>query len=392
MARWRALAVPVTIARAAAQAIELVAWALMARRLGPSEFGALSLAFLAARWCGLIADWGATQRGSRDVAAEDHDSVAALLWTRNRLTLLLSVGFVAAMFVVGAQEFWPLVAVVVAGGLMRDWMALGRGNVTASIAPSLVRSVLLVGGAVALDAPAALAVGVGVAYLVSALVSIAANPVHRTVRRGGLATFIPPWAVVIVVAAQVYTTIDIFLLDALRSRSEAGIYTALYRLPLAATTLVGLAVLGLVPSLSAHLKDHDDEDGEVRRGLVRAGLLGAALILAATPVIVAFGPLLFGPAYADGRVALSLLLLAAALVTAGAPLGAMWIAYGGERPLSYLVLAAAVVNVAGNLVLIPPFGMTGAAVSTVLAEGLVLGVTWRFAGPSASTAVQRAHL
>jgi O-antigen/teichoic acid export membrane protein len=44
------------------------------------------------------------------------------------------------------------------------------------------------------------------------------------------------------------------------------------------------------------------------------------------------------------------------------------------------VLGGAAVNVAGNLILIPRLGMSGAGVTTMVSEGLVLALTWRLLG------------
>lgn len=187
----------------------------------------------------------------------------------------------------------------------------------------------------------------------------------------------------LVLAAQVYTTLDTILLEALRPSGEAGIYFALYRIPLAIATVVGLAVTGLVPPLTADLRSGELSLADARQSLARVGLVAGAAVLVLTPALVALGPMAFGPAYHGGRNALALVLVATAMATAGAPLGALWLAMGGERQLALLVVGGAVVNVAANVVLIPRFGMSGAGAVTVLSEGIVLLGTWRLtAAPS----------
>ena len=371
--------------------MELLGWILIARQLGPSSFAVLSIGFLVARWGGLLADWGAAQRGARDVAARDHDAVAALVRTRLAITLTLVPIYLAGVYVSGHHELWPLVAVIVAGGLIRDWVALGEGHRVAASAPSLVRGLLFLAIAVSLSGRGALALGVGLAYALSALASLAYTPLPAgppegtgrpasdidpriTARR---ARYAAPWAVVLVLAAQVYTTLDTILLEALRPSGEAGIYFALYRIPLAIATVVGLAVSGLVPPLTADLRSGELALADARRSLARVGLVAGGMVLLLIPLLVAVGPMAFGPAYQSGRTALALVLVATAMATAGAPLGALWLAVGGERQLALLVVGGAVVNVAANVVLIPRFGMSGAGAVTVLSEGIVLFGTWR---------------
>ena len=50
------------------QATEFVGWVVLARQLGATEFGGLSVAMLICRYGGIIRDWGASIRGVCDVA------------------------------------------------------------------------------------------------------------------------------------------------------------------------------------------------------------------------------------------------------------------------------------------------------------------------------------
>jgi len=79
-----------------------VAWVLLARRLGSEQFGQLSVWFLSARWLGLVADWGAAQYGSRDVAAGDVRSTIHLRDRRTEISLGSCALFLLAAGVTGA--------------------------------------------------------------------------------------------------------------------------------------------------------------------------------------------------------------------------------------------------------------------------------------------------
>ena len=71
---WRRIAGPLFLLRAAGQGFEFLGWVILARRLGASTLGVLSIAFLIARYAGLLADWGASIGGPRDVARDDPGS------------------------------------------------------------------------------------------------------------------------------------------------------------------------------------------------------------------------------------------------------------------------------------------------------------------------------
>jgi O-antigen/teichoic acid export membrane protein len=84
--------------------------------------------------------------------------------------------------------------------------------------------------------------------------------------------------------------------------------------------------------------------------------------------------LVFGQSYALGAEPLAILLWSVLVAFVSSTLNYALVASGRGLLVTAAAVGAAGVNVALNLVLIPPFGMNGAAVSTVAAEGVVLFV------------------
>jgi O-antigen/teichoic acid export membrane protein len=369
-ARWARLAAGLTSMRIAGQGLELVAWALLARELGPSDFATVTIAFLVARWGALLADWGATQRGARDASLDD-GSAHALVRTREFVAVACTVAFVAGAFAAGAWELAPIGAVALHGGLSRDWVAVGAGKPVAASLGLVVRGVVLAAGALIITTTGGVALLIAAAYLAATLVSLELVPRPAPAATVG-PRVVPAWALAMVLGSQVYTSVDTVLLDVLRSSREAGIYNAVYRIPNGVTTVVGLVVMGLVPTLTRDLRRAGADSAVVRRRVLRVASVGGVAVLAVIPLAVLVMPVVFGDAYRDGRIALVMLLVATAVSTIGAPLGALMIAAGAERDLALIVLGAAAANILGNLVLIPEFGMAGAAWMTVASEALVL--------------------
>lgn len=354
---------------------------LFARHLGPAVFGELSVGFLVARWFGLVADWGAAQYGSRDVAAGATTKVAHLQARRTEITLGCSVVFVVGSVLSGNQCMAPLVAVIIASGLTRDWVAVGEGRGVAASLPSAVRALLLITMTAAVASLSQAALVVGAAYLAWFLCSLAMNPHGTWLRIGWERIEAPPWGLVIVLGAQVYTTLDVLLLNWIDGSSAAGVYSAVYRFPLGVATIAGLMVTGLLPPLTSALRSGRLDDVTARRQMLAAGTGGGILVLTATPLFVIITPLLFGQEYAEGQPALVILMVATAISVASAPIGALLLAIGRERPVAVIVLSGAFLNLVGNLVLIHLMGMVGAALTTAASEALVLGcqtmLLWR---------------
>lgn len=358
--------------RGGSQAVELLAWVLFARRLGATEFGELSVAFLVARWFGLVADWGAAQYGSREVAAGATAEVAHLQARRTEITFGCAVLFVVGALISGDTALMSLVVVIVSSGLTRDWVAVGEGRGVAASIPSAARALLLVVLAAVVMTLNQAALAISVAYLGWFLCSLIMNPTGTWLRRGWERLEAPPWGLVIVIGAQVYTTLDVLLLNWIKGPADAGVYNAVYRFPLGISTLVGLLVTGLLPPLTSELRTGRLAPTAARAQLLRMGVIGGAVVLGLSPLFVFVTPWLFGSEYAVGQAALVILMVATAMSTVSAPIGALLLATGRERPIAMVVLGAAVLNVVGNLALIPMLGMIGAALATAVSEGLVL--------------------
>ncbi len=332
----------------------------------------MSVAFLLCRYGGLIADWGAAFRGARDVAAAAPAAeVSALLRLRFWVALALSAVYLAGASGSGNGELAPLGAVILSYGWSRDWLALGREQGARSSVPLALRGVVVLGAAFPAHTAGQAAIVVAVAYTVGTAASLLLNPYAHEVT-GGRRQMVDAWMLVAVVMAQVYTSVDTVLLAAFRSTREAGIYAAVYRIPLAWVTFVGLLVAAFIPIATSALQDDPAQLPSLRRRAVRAGLVGGGIVLASIPVLVPMVTGLLGRAFQSGRMPLALILVATAVATLSAPLGALYLGVGRDRDFALVLAAGAVLNVLANLVAIPRFGMNGAAATTVASESLVL--------------------
>jgi O-antigen/teichoic acid export membrane protein len=191
---------------------------------------------------------------------------------------------------------------------------------------------------------------------------------------------IPQWVAEISQLAVLW--IDVVLLGALASSREAGIYAAVSRLVQVGT--IGLAAVSLVlaPMLSASLArtqlDH-------ARWLYRI----ATLALAATSipiflVLANFAPLLaqiFGHDFGEGSTALTILAFAMLIDVVAGPALLMLLMGGRSRLIMLDSCVALAANIALNVILIPDFGMTGAAIAwsaSILLSNLLAVIQIRY--------------
>lgn len=356
------------------QFLEFLAWVIFARRLGPSEFGELAGAYLAARYLGLIADYGASLRGVRDVAQQRPEAeVRSMLYMRTLLSIGLTVGLFAVLLVV-FQSGTALVAVAVASrGMSRDWIALGRHQPTRAALPSVIQGGLMLVGGLAfvpasLEAPLSsnrsgwtifLACGLGLIY------SVAANRVSDGPRDP-----VRPdaWILTATVCDQISISADTLLLLWLATPADAGIYAAIYRVPNAISLIVGLTVLSFVPRLTSELAAHPYRAARIRGMALHRSIGGSIAVIAFLPIGVLLVIPLFGSAYSEGKWAMALLLLAEAIKAFVAPLVAIFLGLKRDKQYALVFVGMAAFNVGANLVVIPNYGLTGAAAVTLVTQ------------------------
>jgi len=375
--RWSATAAPYLVLKGAGQAAEFLGWVVLARRLGSEAFGVLAVAALVCRYGGLVADWGASISGVREVAHAEHPGAVRALERRRRQTALpLAALYLAGAALTAHGDLLILVAMLLSIGLNRDWIALGREQGARSAFPTFVQGSVLL--AVAVGGPRSMpALGASVAYAVSLVLSLALNRVPRS-PAGSYR--VDGWMMLAILSNQVLSTADTFLLASLGSVSLAGIYAAVYRLPNGWLALLVILRGGLLALATTTLRDNPRQFLQLRRSSLRWSVIGGATLVAAIPLAFIAIPIVFGPEYRSGQWPAVLLLLATAVATAGAPLHHLFLAFGNDRPYGWYLLSAAVLNVAVNLALIPVAGMMGAALATLLANIFLAAVLWRAVG------------
>jgi O-antigen/teichoic acid export membrane protein len=184
-----------------------------------------------------------------------------------------------------------------------------------------------------------------------------------------------PYAVLGVIGL-IFFRIDSLMLTWIKGPQETGVYAAAYRLIEALAVLPGVAVAAAFPLLARlHVES---------RSVLRRAYFGALAILAAGSLPVALATWILAPfiihvLYGTGAYAASvdlLRILSLALLIIFIDTANTMLLYSGDdlRTVLALSLVTTGANVGMNLVLIPRYGYTGAAWSTVLSELLSLAI------------------
>jgi O-antigen/teichoic acid export membrane protein len=357
----------------------------LARRLGTAEFGLISLATAILLYAACVADAGLDAIGVRDLAGGRADArtlIPPLVVMRLGAALVVS-GLIAAIATAVLTSREALLVTLYAVtlwvvGVNTRWVAIGLGDgVGASLArvageATMVALVVLLvrgPGDVAL-VPLAQLVGNGLAALILArraqrtLGSLLIRADWRLSR--GVAADAAPLVVNSLLSLVLFNA-DLLLLRAFRGLEEVGLYGAAYALIAFLANLGGAHQQSALAGLSA-LADPVARQRLAGRAAVEALSLGAPLAVGGMVVAGSVIDTVFGGRYQAAALPLAILLGSIPpQFLRNLPQAAL-IAAGRQRSVLGITAATAVLNLALNLVLIPRFGMVGAASATVASE------------------------
>jgi O-antigen/teichoic acid export membrane protein len=388
IARTAALQV---VGRAGNIALGIAAVALLARALGPDAFGVWSTALAFVGIFGFLTDLGlvrvATQRMAADHEHEDR-WLGALIATVAIASLAAFAVTVAAIPLLADEDHIFAVTALLAltilnaapGALLAVFDSRVRAGVR--IAVMTANSVAWLAAIVFLYVTEAGVVSFAIVFVViSALTAALEWGVTKRFARISIRAGRRLWRPLFVqalplglagVLVTVYYRIDSVLVFNISGPDEAGVYGAAYRFIDPVHFLPMSIMAAAFPVMSAL---HGTDIERLRRLVQRAGeyLLVASLGALAVTIVIS-GPLvevLLGADYGRSATVLPILMLGFVFMAIGYLSGNLTPIVGKQWKLVWITGGGVVLNVALNLILVPPYGAVGAAWATVATELIV---------------------
>ncbi|MEN3279599.1 MAG: hypothetical protein V7607_739 [Solirubrobacteraceae bacterium] len=392
-------AVILSVRRGGFLVLSALSAAVLARELGLEGFGRWSAAFAFFQLLVAATDFGFSLVLGRDLSTEPSRRgrlLSAAVRAQSILALSLAVVLLVAAVASGVHSergqalaaLSPALALSGLVGFRQAFLVLYRtatlGAIdlaTNAVAALAVIGVALAGGGVF---GVALATSLGwsantIAVYVTGRRLMPPAPATRDDRRALVRSALPLGAASLL--ASVYFTIDLVVLGWLVSAHEVGRYAAAVKLLTLLVTVPSLITVAALPGLSARAADRDELSrlaARIWHWLIAAGLpLCVATAIFAGPIV----SVAFGPQYASSASVIRVLALAAALALATNVLGTLLTSQGLARPMLVQNTLALALNVGGNVVLAPRYGVIASAWLTVATEALVgLGALWALRG------------
>lgn len=195
---------------------------------------------------------------------------------------------------------------------------------------------------------------------------------------------LPAWRIIIAdslpvalagVMTQIYLKIDVIMLGNMRADHEVGLYTAAYRIIL---FLLGIRTMGLnvlFPSMCRSFTRSRQELSDLVSSTQKIGIAlglpaGVAGTMLAAPIMV----LAFGESFREAAPAFAILIWSVTLLCLNFTFPQLLIAADRQKAYMTVVNIGGVLNVILNLVLIPSYGIVGAALATVTVDLLSFGI------------------
>ncbi|MEJ1161509.1 lipopolysaccharide biosynthesis protein [Prosthecomicrobium sp. N25] len=399
--------------RVASAAVMFVTQILLARWMGSHDFGKYVYAWTLVIAIGDLIPLGFAFSAQRIIPEYRHGGEGALLrgfLSASRL-FVFAAGTVAALVAVGLVRVFagslaesdPVVLTIAAAALpayalgnLLDGIARSYDRVhLALVPPFLVRPLLVIllvaaahGLGLTTDAAQAMtaavastwAVMLGQLLLVDRALARSVEPGPRDYRFAGWLSvslqIFAAWAFM-----TLFTYADLIVLNAFVTPEKVAIYYASVK-TLALTQFITYAVSSVFGHTFVQYKVAGDQAG-LERLLALAVRLTFWTSLAMTGVLLAFGHQilgLFGPDFAAGTPLLFILSLGLMARAAVGPAERLLTMLGEQRATAAIYAAAFATNLSAALVLVPPFGLPGAAAAVagaMVVESVLLCLTVR---------------
>ncbi len=372
-------------------ATSIVTAVVLARALGPAVYGVIGFGVAVLSYFGLLVNMGMDVHGVREISRRPEFGnrlVGMILSTRIVFAAVLYTALVAATPIFGWSEEVRYVLIIQGVGMFgvaltldfyyqaeqrMGGAALRQGGAAIVGAIAVVALIKTPGD---IYKAAAVPVAVQVASALVLLIFFRATRPPQMAAEGAPARsqFIRRAAPValIGVLGTIYINMDTVILGYMVPEYQVGLYVAASRVAMIGVVFQSLAHSAFLPALS---QAHGDEVAAATAAANHArsvsyfgGAVGGAGMLLAPAIVV----ILFGASYAEAAPALTILMANVLAFHLAAAYGTPILAWQCDKPYMVILGAGAGTNILLNLILIPVYGIEGAAIATVATQLLIL--------------------
>ncbi len=370
-----------------------------ARALGAAEYGVFSYALGLAGFFTLFADIGVNSILTKEISREPEKApqyFSTSFWIKIVLLVFTTILliFIAPYFskIESAKALLYFVALLTIFDNLREFInASFRAkekmefealvNVLMNIAIAVIGAVVLYFSQTAKAITISYVGSAGVGFLVAAF--IAREEFKKIISAFDKSLIKPIINLALPIAATGFLgvfmlNIDVIMLGWFRTAAEIGFYSAGQRIVQLLYAMPAIVASAIFPALSraAGKGDNLKVARIMEKGMASVYALALPLtiggIVLAKPII----NFLYGSEYLPGVLAFQILLTTILVIFPQALLSNMVLAYNKQKKFVILVTFASIGNIVFNYLLIPKFGIVGAAAATIIVQIIYSGLVW----------------
>ena len=365
-----------------------------ARVLGVGEYGVFSYVLGLAGFFTLFADIGVNSILTREINRypEKADNFfATAFWIKISLLLLSSVLviFVAPHFsrIEGAKALVPLVALLNFFDGIREfsnaYLRAKEKMELEAFTTTLTNAAITVFGIIILYYFQVNAGALVVTYILSASTGTIAGVVILRKQFSKVITFFKSdlvkgiissaWPITLLVVIGIFmTNIDIIMLGFFKTNQDVGLYSAGQKIIQIFYTLPAIIATSFFPVISRFVGQRDNIRAKLlmEKGITAVLLIGIPLIMGGVVLGKSIINLLYGASYLPATLSFQILILNILFVFPSYLIGNYIFAYDQQKKAAPYLLAGSIANVILNALLIPKYGIAGAAFATLCSQAL----------------------
>jgi PST family polysaccharide transporter len=362
----------------------------VARYLKPEQFGLLSYASAYVSLFGALATLGLNEVVTRDLILHPKKSDEII---STALLMQLTAGVVSFFLIIFSLIFLKNLsnniahfiiilgfgAVFQCGGIFKCYFESKTQSSNAVIAENLVFLLLVAIKILLIVNSAPLEMFVIVAAIESIVVMVGLAGIYilkvgfNWAANGQLARrmIVESWPIVLSgIAISIYMRIDQVMLGSMIGEKAVGIYASAVRISELMFFFPGIVVASVYPSIIKLQKNPKKfkEKSEILYGfLAGTSIFGAIFVFIFAKDLVLF---FYGNNYLDAVQPLRILAFTSIFVSFGAAWSREMVLKGRFRIMLFFQIAALLMNVFLNTILIPTYGINGAAIATLVSYGM----------------------
>jgi O-antigen/teichoic acid export membrane protein len=364
------------------------AFIFLARVLGPADFGKINFAIALVLYFTIFSSFGFDLIGSREVARSGENAkkyISNILFIRMLLSVVMFVVLLAFTYMINKPfEIKELIVLygisVMFTSFSLDWAFQGMERMEFIAAVRIISTALYVVGIIFLiKSPDRLLYIPAIKIAVQLLSSVSYLAIFGFFYGAVWPRLEPDLAKKFIVKTlpvgislimiQIYLNIDTVMLGFMRTNEEVGYYSAAYKVLTFLLVMEGTFHNAIYPVLSRFYKESKEKLEKL------LSMSAKAMVTVAIPVGVGgmilsdkIIRLFYGANYNASALAFQILVWVAVISYVNTVYTRNLMACDREKKYLLTVSTAAGVNIIMNLLLIPVYGMYGAAIATIAAE------------------------